>query len=126
VDEFATRFGGVDHFFGGALAHTFGITVSPDVGGENQFVALVNEVTDGLAYQMGADGEGGEVVVGEDFPAGFAVVFVFEGFVYLEVVAPAGEFDAVVAEGFGFGADLVEGQVGPLSGEEGDGAGHVE
>src|SRR5690606_35506206 len=47
-----------------------------------------------------------------------------EGLVHLEVVAPAGEFEPVVAEVAGESADLLQGQVGPLAGEQREVARH--
>src|SRR5205823_147651 len=35
VDELSAGFGGVDHFFGGALADAFGFTVAPDIRWED-------------------------------------------------------------------------------------------
>src|SRR5690606_38881516 len=43
----------------------------------------------------------------------------------LEVVAPAGEFGAVVAETPDLREELLAGEVGPLAGEEGDWAWHL-
>ena len=54
IEEFA-GLGSVDHALGGTLADTFRIAVTPDLGGENGFVPLVNEITDGLADQMVGD-----------------------------------------------------------------------
>src|SRR5262249_6678264 len=42
----------------------------------------------------------------------------------VEVVAPAGDLQAVVAPAGGEPAHLFERQVGPLAGEQGDGSGH--
>ena len=53
------------------------------------------------------------------------VAGVREGLVDLEVVAPAGEFEAVVAEVAGEAADLLQRQVGPLAGEEREVTGHA-
>ena len=52
--------------------------------------------------------------------AGLAV----EGFGDFKMIAPAGEFEAVVTEGGGFLGENVEREIGPLAGEQGDGAGH--
>jgi hypothetical protein len=60
----------------------------------------------------------------EDIPARLDVAVVLQGLVHLEVVAPAGDLDAVVAKGLGFLAKCVKGQVGPLAAEEGDWSGH--
>jgi hypothetical protein len=47
------------------------------------------------------------------------------GGIDVEVVAPAGEFDAVVAHALGERREFFEGKIGPLAGEEGDGTWHV-
>jgi hypothetical protein len=49
------------------------------------------------------------------------VVLLVQRAVRIEVVAPAGQLEAVVAEGTGSVAQLLERQVGPLAGEETDG-----
>jgi hypothetical protein len=88
-------------------------------------VALVDVVADGLAHQVGGDGVGLEAVGLQDVPARLDVAGVFDGLVDFEVVAPAGQFDAVVAEALGLFADFVELQVRPLAGEQGDRTRHV-
>ncbi len=60
----------------------------------------------------------------EQVVALLAVAVVLEGLLDVEVIAPAGELDAVVAPLAGLLADDLQGQVGPLAGEERDGAGH--
>ncbi len=47
---------GVHHLLGGPLAHPFGVAVTPDVGGQDGLVALVDQVADGLPDQVVADG----------------------------------------------------------------------
>jgi hypothetical protein len=42
-----------------------------------------------------------------------------------EVVAPAGEFESVVAHLFREWGEFFEGKVGPLAGEQGDGSWHT-
>jgi len=110
--------GGFDQFFGGALAHPFGISVAVDVIGQDGLMARVNVVADGLSDEVGGDGKALQSGLVEGLTFGVAVSLV--GFGHFEVVAPAGEFNAVVAEGFGFLQDGGERQVGPLAGEEGD------
>jgi hypothetical protein len=39
---------------------------------------------------------------------------------HFKVIAPAREFDAVIAEGFGFLEHGIDGQIGPLTGEKCD------
>jgi hypothetical protein len=87
-------------------------------------VALVDAVTDGLAHQMVADGVALQPVLVEGIPALLNIAVVGERLVHLEVVAPAGEFHAVIAEGFGLLADDLKGQIGPLAGKEGNGSWH--
>ena len=60
-------------------------------------MALVYRVADSLTDQVVADGEAFEAVTLEDLPLALHVTVVFESPVYLEVVPPAGELQAVVA-----------------------------
>ncbi len=53
------------------------------------------------------------------------VVVVLDRLPDIEVVTPAGDLEAVVPPAGGESADLLEGQVGPLAGEQRDGSGHV-
>ena len=65
-----------------------------------------------------------EAVLFEERPFLFAVIRFAERAIHFKVVAPAGEFHAVVAHLFDEREELREGEVGPLSGEESDGAWH--
>ncbi len=70
------------------------------------------------------DGEQFQVVLFEQVAFAGAVGVVGQGLVDLEVVSPAGEFQAVVTK---LGCLLAEGferQVGPLAGEESDRSSH--
>src|SRR2546421_2407310 len=60
----------------------------------------------------------------ENVPSPLAVVFVLQRLVHFEMIPPARQLDTVVAEVFRFGADLIERQVSPLAGEQGDGTSH--
>jgi hypothetical protein len=71
------------------------------------------------------DGPALEAVLVEQRVPGVQVRRVGERLVDLEVVAPAGEFESVVAEVAGETADLFEGEVGPLAGEERELARHL-
>ena len=124
VEEGAGGLGGEGEFLRGALAHALGIAVAPDVGRENGLVALVDAVADGLADEVVGNRVAGEAVVLEERPFVVDVFFGGDGGLDVEVVAPAGELEAVVTHFFGEGGELGEGKVGPLAGEEGDGAGH--
>ena len=81
-------------------------------------MALVDVVADRLADQVGGDGEdaAGRVLSSRARLRRRSSRVV--GLVDLEVVAPAGEFQAVVAEGLGLLAHGLDGQVGPLAGEQ--------
>jgi len=70
-----------------------------------------------LADEMTRDREAGQAVVGEELPFFADVGFRRSGLVDIEVVAPAGEFDAVVAHLFYERGEVGEWQVGPLAGE---------
>ena len=61
--------------------------------------------------------EAGEAVVSEEFPFFADVGFRRGGLVDIEVVAPAGEFDTVVAHFFDKRGEICEWQIGPLAGE---------
>src|SRR5688500_18833594 len=63
-------------------------------------------------------------VVLRGVPAGLCVVLVLEAGVDVEVIAPARELDAVVADPLRLLADLFERGVGPLAGKQRDGTGH--
>lgn len=111
-------------FGGGAFVDAFRVAVTPDVRREDALVALVNVVADRLADEVGGDGEKFQAVFRKNLVAAGAIVGVGRGFLHIAMVAPTGEFQAVVAEVFGFFRDVVEGEVGPLSSEECDGTGH--
>ncbi|MDQ0597730.1 hypothetical protein QF037_002075 [Streptomyces canus] len=81
-------------------------------------MAFVDDgVADGLTDQVVGDGPALQAVFLQELVARGEVRRVGEGLVDLEVVAPAGEFQSVVAEVAGQTADLFEGKVGPLAGE---------
>ncbi|MFT3787570.1 MAG: hypothetical protein QM770_15625 [Tepidisphaeraceae bacterium] len=126
VAEQAGGLRGVDHLLRCAFADAFGIAIAPDVGRQDALVTLVDVVADRLPDEVRADRDAGQAVVLEQFPLLLAVRLVLEGGVDVEVVAPAGEFQAVVAEGLGFLGERFERQVGPLAGEERDEACHVD
>ena len=81
-------------------------------------------VADGLADQVVGDRPALQSVLVEQPATAFQVAGVGQCLVDLEVVAPAGEFQTVVAEVAGEPADLLQRQVRPLSGEEREVAWH--
>jgi hypothetical protein len=54
----------------------------------------------------------------------FGITVGLVGFFDFKVIAPTGKLEAVVAKAFAFLKHGVEGQIGPLAGEEGDGTWH--
>ena len=77
---------------------------------------LVDRVADRLADQVVRDRVALQLVRVQKVVRPLAVVLV--GFLDLEVVAPAGQLDAVVTPLLALLADLLERQVGPLAGEK--------
>ena len=110
-----------DHVPCGAFADTLGITIAPDGGRKDGLVALVDEIADGLADKVVGDGVAGESVVLEKRPFIVDVFFGRGGDLDVEMVTPAGEFDAIIAHLFGERGEFFEREVGPLAGEEGYG-----
>lgn len=115
--ELLSGAGGVLHFFDGAFVDAGGIAVTPDVFGENGFVALVDVIEDGLTDEVIGNREELQVVFFQEFPFAVAVGVVGQCFVDFEMISPAGQFQAVIAEVLCFFAHLFQGEVGPLSGE---------
>ncbi len=116
---------GVLHLLGRALAHALGVSVAPDGIRQDAAVALVDRVVaDRLPLEVVGDGEDLEVVALEQRQLLGDVVVVDCCAVGVEVVAPAGDLEAVVAPRRGEARDLLERQVGPLAGEERDGTAH--
>ena len=120
VEELAGGLGGQGHLGARALTDAFRITVTPDVGGQDALVALVDVVAGGLADEVRGDRPAAEVVLREKLPDGLDVARLVDGADDVEVVAPAGELDAFVAHRFDLGQELGDLEVGPLAGEEGN------
>ena len=118
IEKLPRGAGGGFHFFGGALADAFGFAIAPDVGGQDRLVPFVNQIADGLADQVRGNGVAGKAVFGEQRPFLFDVIRFAERPVHFKVVAPAGEFHAVVAHRLDLGRKFREGEIGPLAGEE--------
>src|SRR5690606_38341915 len=76
-------------------------------------------VADRLADQVVRDRPDAEVELLQHLALAGDVGVVLQGLVHLEVVAPAGDLEAVVAPLGGEPAHLLERQVRPLSGEQG-------
>ena len=81
---------------------------------------LVDPIGHSLAHQVVADGKALQTVFVEDVPTALNVVIVLHGLVNFEMIAPAGDLDAVVAKRFSLLAEGVKGQIGPLAAEKSD------
>ena len=86
---------------------------------------VVDRVADGLPDEVLRDREAAQAVLGEQLAAAVGVGVVRQGRVHVEVVAPAGELEAVEAPLGRLLGQRRERQVGPLAGEERHGSCHV-
>ena len=77
----------------------------------------VDRVEHGLADAMGAQGEHLEVVFVQQGAAFRAVVVLLQRSLDLEMIAPAGQFEAVVAEAAELTGQFGQRQIAPLAGE---------
>ena len=123
--ELRGRPGGVLHPLGGAAADALGVAVAPDLGRQDGAVALVDRVADGLADEVVADRPAAQAVALEQLAAAGDVAGVAQRLGDVEVVAPAGELEAVEAPAAAALGELGEREVGPLAGEQRDGTCHA-
>ena len=108
------------HALGGALPHALRVAVAPDLGRQDALVAGVDrEVAHALPDQVVADHVALQAVAVEQLALGGHVAVVGERLVDLEVIAPAGQLQAVEPPGGRLGGQLLQRQVGPLAGEQG-------
>ena len=107
--ELGGRPRGVLHLLGGPLAHALGLAVAPDAGRQDALVPLVDRVVaDRLADQVVGDGVDVQVVLRQRLQLPVHIGLVGHRLVDLEVVAPAGDLEAVVAPLGREPADLLE------------------
>ena len=117
--EIGGGFGGEFHLFDRPFAFGFGLA-GEFFRAEHIGTLVVVRIADQLSGEMVADGEELEVAAGEFVEDGFAVFFILGGSGHVEVVAGAGEFDAVIAPGSGFFHESIQRHIRPLSGKKGD------
>src|SRR5262245_54322587 len=115
---------GVLHLLGGARTDALGFAVTPHVRRDDRLVAVVDRVAHSLPDEMVADGEELESVFGQQIAALLTVAVFRQRARYVEMVAPAGELEAVEAEVASLLRDSFESEVGPLAGEERDSSRH--
>jgi hypothetical protein len=126
-DRHAERRGGarrVLHPLGGARAHALRVAVAPHLGREDRLVAGVDRVADGLADEVRAERPAAEPVALEQLPALARIGRIGDRAIDLEVVPPAGELEPVVVPGRAARREVVDREVGPLAGEQGDFSSH--
>lgn len=88
-------------------------------------VARIDRITDDLVAKVVADGEAAQVMLGKQGPLTLDISRVRQGGVHIEMIVRASQFQAVVAHLPGEGCEFGQGNIGPLSGKQGDGAGHA-
>ena len=116
--------GGVLHLPGGTPADPFWVAIAPDMLWQNGLVALVDQVADRLADQMVGDGE---ALQASRFKQPVFVAAVGSGRqrrLHIEMVAPAGQFQALIAHLLRQRRQFGQRQIGPLAGEKSDGSWH--
>ena len=91
---------------------------------QDRLVPLVDPIADGLSDQMVRDRVDRKLVPFERIPLRGTVAALVEGPRDVEVVAPAGQFEPLIAKLTRLAGEILERQVGPLAGEQRDGAGH--
>ena len=119
------RAGRVLQLLGGAAIDAGRIAVAPHVWRQNRLVPRVDRVEHGLADQVRADGVHLQVVALQQVAAVGAVAVVGQRLVDLEMVAPAGQLQPLIAELAGLAGHVLQRQIGPLAGEQRDRSSHV-
>jgi hypothetical protein len=112
------------HLLGRAAIDAIRVAVAPHMRRQDRLVALVDSVADRLADEMRRDGMHREVVALELVALLGAVRGFFERPGGIEVVAPAGQLEPLVAKLARFPGEVIEGQIGPLAGEQRDRSRH--
>src|SRR5690606_10069279 len=108
------------HLLGGALPHAPRLAVSPHPGRPDVAVALIDRVaTPRLPLEVVRDGPHLQAVALEQLELALDVAGLVPA-PRVEMVAPAGELETVVAPPGCEARHLLERQVGPLAGEERD------
>ncbi len=112
------------HFLDGAIIDTSGIAVAPHVRGQDNLVALIDEIENRLAGQVVADRIALQIVPFKQLPMLLAIRIVDEGFLHVKVVAPTCQLDAVIPEFFSLPSHIDNGKICPLAGKKCDGSRH--
>ena len=83
-------------------------------------MTVVYQVADGLSHQMARNGKAGQAMITQYFPPFLAVLLGDSGFVHVEVIAPASEFETMITHVGCFCCKVWKGKIGPLAGKQGD------
>ena len=130
VDDFDAQLlrrpGGVFHFFDCPRVDALRLAVAPDVRRQNRLVPAVDPVEHGLADRMGADGVHLQLVALQQIAAAGAIAVFGQRPVDVEMIAPAGQFQAVVAKVGRLAGQVFQRQIGPLAGKQRDRASHAK
>ena len=121
IKELTRRLGGFFHFLRRTLPYPFGLAVAIDFRRKNRRVTCVDIIANCLADQMVANRIASEIIGGQQCPFLGDIVRLIERGVDIEVVTPAGEFDAVEAHLFDVGREFGEWEISPLAGKKCDG-----
>src|SRR6476619_2930398 len=109
------------HLFGGSPAYALWIAVAPDARVDHVLVAIVD---DRLAHRLAIDVirycPTPKPVLFEEILPALNVAVVLGRFGNIEMITPAGDLQSVIAPCRGEPGHLLEGEIGPLSGEQGD------
>ncbi|MBZ0298295.1 MAG: hypothetical protein K8J31_01060 [Anaerolineae bacterium] len=96
-------------------AYALRITIALDALWEDVTVTLVNRmITDALSNQVGADRKALQVVFLQNIFSASVIAVALQGLVDLEMIAPTGQFQAILAKTGCFFCQHWQGKVSPL------------
>ena len=82
--------GGVHHLLSRSFTDPFRVPVAPDVVWQNDFVPFVDQITNRLASQVVGNSPALQPILGKQGMPAFAVTWLMEGLLNVEMIAPAG------------------------------------
>ena len=74
----------------------FAFAIAPDRGRKDRFMAVVNQVADCLADEVVGDREACQPMAVKQLPKFLAILCITRGLIYIEMIAPAREFQTIV------------------------------
>ncbi len=114
------------HLLGRTLTDSLGTAVAPDVIGEQKAVTRLDRVANRMANTVSAQDRYAEFQTIEQRELGRTVIVLARRPLHFEMVAPAGEFQALITPLGDAQRQFLQGQVGPSTAEENDWPGHGE